>query len=84
MKYDITEIKVAQIHSSQINRYLLTLLRAYADYKDTDKTLNEVLVRVHSLFIIIKSSSLNINKQEIAEDLYEQVKDFDYIQITNI
>lgn len=84
MKYDITEIKVAQIHSSQIDKNLLFLLYYLADYKDTDKTLNEVLVRVHSILLIIENYVIDINYLRIAEDLYEQVKDFDYIQITNI
>ena len=90
MKYDITEIKVAQIHISQFDKTLLNLLNRYVDYVDTNKKLNEKIIGVHSINVIIQTHKHTpilqdcINVVDSATELYEQVKDFDYIQITTI
>jgi len=95
-KYNIESLTMAQIHKSEISQEILDLIKGKESYVDTDTELNEKIYSIDALVEILDSIDARVeilefaefwNKQELKREiatLYEQVKDYNYLQVVSI
>lgn len=86
MKYSIEQLKIAQLLSQQIDKDLLKEIENRASYVDTDKSLNECMTSVDCLLNIANEAEGigNTRLSNLADELYNQVSKFNYIQIAKV
>lgn len=85
-KYNIDTLTMAQISAKQLDKDLLNELESRASYIDADKDLNETIVSVDVVLNISTEAEGRGHNHlmKLADELYKQVKEFNYIQIAKI
>lgn len=86
-RFEIEKLSIAQIDAQQINGTLIETLRTHAEFVDTDKSLNEFMVLTATILNIAQDYKEIPHLDKLgmeAENLYDQVKDFNYLHIAFI
>jgi hypothetical protein len=86
-KIEIEKLTIAQVTSEQISGTLIETLRTHADFVDTDRDLNEFMISTATILNIAQDYKEIPHLDKLgfeAGNLYDQVKDFNYLQIAFI
>jgi hypothetical protein len=86
-KIEIEKLTIAQVSNHQISGTLIETLRTHAEFVDTDTDLNEFMISTATILNIANDYKEIPHLDTLgleAENLYDQVKDFNYLQIAFI
>ena len=82
-KYKIEKIKMAQINEDQIPDDVLERIDGYEEFVDKDIDLSDKIYSVSKLNDILTDEDDDTNETTKCriEELYEQIKNFNYLQV---
>jgi len=84
--YSIEFIKVAQISGGQVYSDVLERIAGYEEFVDANEAIGDKVFSVDKLNQILTDEEDDTNETTKLriEELYEQIKDFDYFMITKL